>query len=69
MHACIYVHIVFSISDLYNSAEGVILKTKLVATTQEMHHDRDHGFEERFKVNTTRIIRRSITPFRALKIN
>ena len=55
MHACMHVHIGFSISDLYDSAEGVILRTQLVATTQEMHQDRDHGFEERFKVNIIRI--------------
>jgi netrin-G3 ligand len=35
---------------LYGSAEGVILKTKLVATTQEMHQNRDRGFEEEFKL-------------------
>ena len=52
-----HVHIVMIIfiSDLYNSAEGVILRTQLVATTQEMHQDRDHGFEEEFKVNIIRI--------------
>ena len=46
----IYVHVDFSISDIYDSAERVILKTELVATTEEMHQNRDRGFEEEFKV-------------------